>query len=645
MEKNRIFANRYELKELIGSGGMAEVYLAHDRRLNRDVAVKVLRSTLTHDPVFITRFKKEAVASASLNQPNVVSVFDSGDEAFVDEKGNVVHRPFIVMEYVMGKTLKDILASHGKLSVDDSLEILEGVLKALSYSHSKGIVHRDIKPANIMITSSGSIKVMDFGIARALEDVSGNLTQTQAVVGTAQYFSPEQAKGETVDARSDLYSAGCVLYEMVSGVPLFKGDNAVSVAYQHVQEIPELPSKINPDLPKNVENLIMKSIQKNPDLRYQSADDFISDLQKVRKGREIKTNPAQSVKATQVMSPVVSSPLQLNDATTQVQPTPALTKTGLSSNQKIAILIGSIGAALLIAGLVIFFLFFNKPGGGDAGDIEVPNLSVAQTSVQACSMLQDVKLICDLTTTTDPQIADGMFIKQDPAAGQKVKQNSVVKVYFSTGPSSAEIPQLEGKTEVETKSLLEDAGLVLGTVKKEDSGSVYEGQVTRSEPPAGEKLSKGDKVNVWLSTGKYKLPDLTGLSRDEATSSLAGVNIQIAFENQDSKLPEGTVVKQTPKPGSVPQGSTVTLWIAETDDRVVVPTVEGLDRNVAQNTLAELGLVVIVESQMSDAVGSDKAIGTDPVAGTQVEQGSKVTLYISSGPPEPELPIDQTVTP
>jgi serine/threonine-protein kinase len=436
-----------------------------------------------------------------------------------------------------------------------------------------------------------------------------------------------------------------VLYEMVTGVPLFKGDNAVSVAYQHVQETPALPRAINPDLPKNVEALILKAIQKSPDKRYQSADEFLAEVKKVRQGKELAAEVPESDKATQILPSVPPADLQIQETQTLLNPVAGEAKSGLTKNQKLGIIIGSAAAGLLIIGLLLYFLVFASQGKPEDTEIEVPNLSSAQTSVQACKMLQDVQLVCDLTNTSSDSVPEGMFISQDPLAGKNVKADSVVKVFFSTGANTAEIPDFEGKTEEETASILKDLGLELGNVKKEESGSIYENQVTRSEPPAHEKLNKGDKVNIWISTGKFKLPDLTGLTREEATASLAGINVQIIFEDVMSKLPEGTVVKQNPKPGAVPQGSSLTLGIAITDTRVTVPTIAGLDRNTAQNQLAELGLIVLVQPESSEDVGTDLATRTDPAAGTAVDKGSTVILYISSGPAAPVVPTETPVPP
>lgn len=277
-EAPRTLAGRYEVGELIGRGGMAEVHIGHDNRLGRTVAIKILRSDLARDPSFQARFRREAQSAAALNHPAIVAVYDTGEDTFTEPSGAVSHVPFIVMEYVEGHTVRDILQDGNAVPIDEAVEITSGVLSALEYSHHAGIVHRDIKPANVMLTPTGAIKVMDFGIARALADSAATMTQTQAVIGTAQYLSPEQARGESVDARSDLYSTGCLLFELLTGRPPFTGDSPVSVAYQHVREAPVSPSSIASDVPETLDRVTLKALAKERTARYGSAAEFRSDL-------------------------------------------------------------------------------------------------------------------------------------------------------------------------------------------------------------------------------------------------------------------------------------------------------------------------------------------------------------------------------
>ncbi len=280
----RILGGRYEVGELIGRGGMAEVHIGHDTRLGRTVAIKILRSDLARDPSFQARFRREAQAAASLNHPAVVAVYDTGEDVSTEPGGAIAHVPFIVMEYVEGHTVRDILRDGAAVPIDEAVEITAGVLSALEYSHRAGIVHRDIKPANVMLTPTGAVKVMDFGIARAMADSAGTMTQTQAVIGTAQYLSPEQARGEAVDSRSDLYSTGCLLFELLTGRPPFIGDSPVAVAYQHAREEPQPPSTYASDVPEALDRITLKALTKDRDHRYRSAAEFRNDLEAVLRG-------------------------------------------------------------------------------------------------------------------------------------------------------------------------------------------------------------------------------------------------------------------------------------------------------------------------------------------------------------------------
>ena len=293
-------AGRYEVRSLIGRGGMAEVHLGFDTRLSRVVAIKMLRRDLAQDSIFQARFRREAQSAASLNHPNIVAVYDTGEEIIEDANGRSIAVPYIVMEYVEGHTVKDLISDGTAVPINEAIEIVSGVLSALQYSHANHLVHRDIKPGNIMLTSDGKVKVMDFGIARALTDSQATMTQTNAVVGTAQYLSPEQARGETVDARSDLYSTGVVLFELLTGRPPFKGDSAVAVAYQHVEQIPPTPSSILSDIPDSLDRVVLKSLAKNREDRYPSAAAMLADLQRVARGLDVGAPPADSW-ATEVL--------------------------------------------------------------------------------------------------------------------------------------------------------------------------------------------------------------------------------------------------------------------------------------------------------------------------------------------------------
>src|SRR4051794_34897453 len=337
---SRILAGRYEVGELIGRGGMAEVHIGHDTRLGRTVAIKVLRSDLARDPSFQARFRREAQAAAALNHPAIVAVYDTGEDIVTEPTGAVSHVPFIVMEYVEGHTVRDILRDGHAVPIEEAVDIAAGVLSALEYSHHAGIVHRDIKPANVMLTPTGAVKVMDFGIARAVADSAATMTQTQAVIGTAQYLSPEQARGETVDARSDLYSTGCLLFELLTGRPPFTGDSPVAVAYQHVREAAPVPSTFASDVPDSLDRITLKALAKERDSRYSSAAEFRSDLEAAVRGGAVGA-PAvgalaaaalvatPATEATQVMAPPVATTQTMPPAGSPWSSTGAVVPTGM----------------------------------------------------------------------------------------------------------------------------------------------------------------------------------------------------------------------------------------------------------------------------------------------------------------------------
>jgi eukaryotic-like serine/threonine-protein kinase len=408
----RTLAHRYEFGELIGRGGMAEVHIGHDTRLGRTVAIKILRSDLARDPSFQARFRREAQAAASLNHPAIVAVYDTGEDVITDATGAVAHVPFIVMEYVEGHTVRDILRDGQAVPIEEAVEITAGVLSALEYSHHAGIVHRDIKPANVMLTPTGAVKVMDFGIARALADSAATMTQTQAVIGTAQYLSPEQARGETVDARSDLYSTGCLLFELLTGRPPFTGDSPVAVAYQHVREPAPTPSSIASDVPETLDRITLKALAKDRDSRYSSAAEFRADLENAARGGRV-TAPAIGVLAAAAAAEVAAAPTTqvlapLAPTATQVMPpsaadgspagaagtTTTTTTTGPGPEEppkRRGLMWALILLGLALVGTLIGLAILNDERQQAAATVEVPDV-VDMTQEAAQQELQSVGL-------------------------------------------------------------------------------------------------------------------------------------------------------------------------------------------------------------------------------------------------------------
>ncbi|BAW91897.1 serine/threonine protein kinase PknA [Actinomyces sp. Chiba101] len=579
-----ILAGRYEIRDLIGRGGMAEVHLGYDRRLNRVIAIKLLRSDLASDSTFQTRFQREAQSAAALNHPSIVAVYDSGEEALVQPDGTSRTVPYIVMEYVEGHTVRELLGDGEAVPIPEAVEIVTGVLDALEYSHRAGIVHRDIKPGNIMITSTGAVKVMDFGIARAIEDSAATVTQQHAVVGTAQYLSPEQARGEVVDTRSDLYSTGCLLYELLTGQPPFTGDSAVAIAYQHVREVPKPPSSIAADIPEAIDRVVLKALAKRRDDRYGDAAHMRSDLLAAQRGSAVSA-PAASAWAA---APTTTLPQQA-DAFSPARPeTPAPppptpqqplvmpTEKDDERDSK-----NRLGLWLLIAALIVavalgaWAISSGKLGGADPKptasptptSVTVPDVT-GKSEQEAKAAIESVGLVYakgdDVASDTIPS---GRAVSTDPAVGTGAAPGSTVTVQYSLGTAMVEVPDVSGKTQEEARDALEKAGLKVGTSTSEDSAEVGKDKVIRTNPTADTTVQRGSSVALVLSTGRVTVPDIKGMTLEAAQTALqdAGltynVNSPTTEKTSDQSKKDATEVTGTsPVAGaSVDAGSQVTI--------------------------------------------------------------------------------------
>jgi eukaryotic-like serine/threonine-protein kinase len=644
-EAPRVLAGRYEVGELIGRGGMAEVHIGHDNRLGRTVAIKILRSDLARDPSFQARFRREAQSAAALNHPAIVAVYDTGEDTFTEPSGAVSHVPFIVMEYVEGHTVRDILQNGNAVPIEEAVEITSGVLSALEYSHHAGIVHRDIKPANVMLTPTGAIKVMDFGIARALADSAATMTQTQAVIGTAQYLSPEQARGESVDARSDLYSTGCLLFELLTGRPPFTGDSPVSVAYQHVREQPVTPSSIASDVPEALDRVTLKALAKERTARYGSAAEFRSDLEAVIRGGSVNAPAigafaavAADAASTQIMSnlpeeaapswaPVKDPDDPLADMEEEEEEKPkrrALMWT--------LIVIGILALAGIIAMIVT--------SGGD----DTPVVENAQVPVLTGLTLDEIKAALKeegfseapkVTKEASVEVKAGLFVSSDPVAGESVPIDTVIAVVISAGPDATTVPDVTNMSQENARQILTEAGLNIdNAVTTENSPNVQKDFVTRTSPAAGEAINEGDTVALVVSTGYVDLPDLTGLARADALAQLNALSLTATIEEVESDNTEDTVVTQSPNAGRVSQGSSVTINLAVPPVRVTVPdNLVGMTQSDAQVALAQTGFtnVQIALGQRDNKAESGRVEAVSPDPGTQVKPGDAVTIYISNG--------------
>jgi serine/threonine-protein kinase len=544
-----LVGGRYELGELLGRGGMAEVRKGHDTRLGRVVAIKRLRTDLASDATFQARFRREAQSAASLNHPAIVAVYDTGEEPASDGSG--VSQPYIVMEFVAGRTLRDILREGRKILPERALEITSGVLSALDYSHRAGIIHRDIKPGNVMLTPSGDVKVMDFGIARAISDASSTMTQTAAVVGTAQYLSPEQARGETVDSRSDVYSAGCLLYELLTGRPPFVGDSPVAVAYQHVREPAAPPSDHDTDLPPAIDAIVMKSLAKRVEDRYQSAAAMRSDIDRYLAGRPVHAVIPDDPPPTTVVPAVV--PGVTRQTTVSEEPYE-------EERHRSALLWVLALLLLLLIGAAAYFL--PKFLESAPNQVQVPQLTNL-TEKQARAEIADKGLtVGNVTYKSDDTVKNNRVIEQDPNSGLYVDPNTEVDLVVSTGKPMKQVPYVIGDPKEQARQTLADAGF--NPILKVRESDEPKGQVLQTDPAPGDNVPQGSDVTVYFSAGPHKVPDVVGLQQDVAEQKIrdAGFDPFVTQETNTTE-PKGTVIDQRPGGGdTATQGSTVTIVVS-----------------------------------------------------------------------------------
>jgi eukaryotic-like serine/threonine-protein kinase len=541
----RLLGGRYQVGELLGYGGMAEVHRGRDLRLGRDVAIKMLRSDLARDATFQERFRREAQNSAALNHPAIVAVYDTGEEtSSAGEK-----QPFIVMEFVNGRTLKEVLAAEQRLQPRRALEIIADICAALEFSHRHGIIHRDIKPGNVMITQNGQVKVMDFGIARALASGATTMTQTSAVIGTAQYLSPEQARGESVDARSDVYAAGCVLFELLVGHPPFVGDSPVSVAYQHVREDPKAPSDINRDVPPDVDAIVLKALAKNPLNRYQSAQEMRADALRAVAGRPVMATPVMTEAETMAMTgPMRQAPT----ATTRAIPAAAAGPRGPQPPERktsswVMAVLAALGVLAVVA-LGIGLVLANKDGEKDEPPAQatVPKVT-GYSEDDARTRLQQAGFT-NIASGTPKETSDceNKVESQSPAANSTQPVSTTITITMCKSPSKVPVPTgLRGGTEEAARQALQARGLV-PVIDRVDN-EAREGEVLDVESE-GEQVAPGSKITVKVSRGNRKeIPDVTGQSLEVAKARLEDrgfTNIQVQESPQEGT--PGTVIEQTP---------------------------------------------------------------------------------------------------
>ena len=554
--------DRYTVGQVIGRGGMAEVYEGTDRRLNRKVAIKVLRPDLAQDPLFQERFRREARSAAGLNHPNIVAIYDTGED-LIDDGLTQVNVPFIVMEFVDGVTLRQMLTNGPRILPERALEVVAGVLAALDYSHRHGIVHRDIKPANIMINAFGDAKVMDFGIARAMSDAATSVTATSAVMGTAQYLSPEQARGEIVDARSDIYSTGCVLYELLVGKPPFNGDSPVSIAYQHVNEPAKAPSSIDPSIPSTLDAISLSALAKDPNARYQSAADMRSDVERAIAGMPITArtpiamNQDPANYATTALPVFQSGGVQL----------PTKPKKNASGIKWVAV-----SAATIFAAVSLFFIGGELFPAG-ANTVTVPNLKGKSVDEASAALVNVGLILGEQTPQADNDVPKGQIIGQDPASGELLEVGQAVNVIVSAGKNQTGVPDLVGLISLEAAKIeLEKVKLVLGRVTPIESDKPS-GTVIEQDIAPNTVVDIGTLVSITVSNGKAPVPSVVGLSETDARNALinAGFLVQVVMQENGAVAP-GTVFAQAPAAGELTlEGTTVTITVAGAQSLIICP--------------------------------------------------------------------------
>lgn len=556
-EQPRVLSGRYRLDEPIGRGGMASVYRGYDLTLGREVAVKILDRELAGDSGFRTRFRLEAQAASRMAHPAIVRVFDAGEDAETQADGTVRPVPFIVMELVHGRLLKDIIA-EGPVPVADTVRYVDGILEALEYSHRAGVVHRDIKPGNVMVTSLGQIKVMDFGIARAVSDSSSTVAETTAIIGTASYFSPEQAKGEPVDARADLYSAGVVLYELLAGRTPFRGESPVAVAYQHVSETPVAPSEFRETVPRALDAVALRALAKDPFQRYQDAASFRHALDatvdaKAPSKRQVGAltselygpNPRQAAETARSLRQLSTDTTMRR---TQAGPPVAWIWAGVA-------VIG----VLLIA--VLFWVLSIRPESEPPASARIVPDVTGMTYARANSELAAVDLLAFRVDEPSADVAEGNVIRTDPAADASVSPGQQIRVYVSSGEELIEVPPLEGLGQEAATTAITQAGLVLGTVSQRSDQNLAAGTVMSSDPATGTAVPAGTVVNLVVASGLIAINDVTGYTVEAATRELEALGL-VVFAQEDPTCTADappTVLSQSLAAGDVPIRSEITL--------------------------------------------------------------------------------------
>ena len=572
-ENERLIAGRYRIGQLVGRGGMAEVYEGYDTRLGRTVAIKLLKSDLANDASFEAKFRQEAQASARMAHPSIVRIYDAGEEETTDSNGNQVKTPFIIMELVRGKLLRE-LTHEGQVEISRAVKFITGILAALEVSHRAGVIHRDIKPANVMIGEHDSVKVMDFGIARAVSDNSATQAATAGIVGTAQYFSPEQARGDAVDARTDLYSTGVILYELLAGRPPFKGESAVSVAYQHVSEDAPPPSEFNTAVTPELDAVVKRAMAKDRDERFQSAEEFREHLMAAVAGtpltmaqpKPVSEMQPVDIDKTEVLREADSLPTSLLEG---FETAPSTKITTVNNKVGAGVLWGlGTGVVVILVGLLFWIMNLGStPTTEPTGSgIQVANV-VGSLYEDAQATLSGQDLVVLRVYEKSETVPEGVVIRQEPDAGTEVLANTPITLYVSSGATEVLVPNVVGATEADAVALIEAQGLTIGSITVTGSPTVPEGAVIASDPVTNSRLPLGSVVNLVLSDGTVLVPDVRMLPVLDARSILTDpqigytVSVEVIDGDTCTGTPGTIVIEQSILPGEAKQRQNMVLFV------------------------------------------------------------------------------------
>ncbi|MCS4492204.1 MULTISPECIES: Stk1 family PASTA domain-containing Ser/Thr kinase [unclassified Corynebacterium] len=632
----RMIAHRYELGPVIGTGGMSEVYQAMDTLLGREVAIKILRADLARNENSRERFRKEAQNAGRLNHPAIVAVYDTGEIMRHD-----ISTPYIVMELVNGRNLRDIIKETGPLSPEEAATTLIPVCEALQASHDAGIIHRDIKPANVMITNTGVVKIMDFGIARALDDVNADMTQTSAVIGTAQYLSPEQARGKAVDGRADIYALGCVLYNILTDRPPFAGENALEVAVQHVQDEPQPPSDFIPDLTPtealNVNAVVLTAMAKHPGDRYQTAAEMAADLKRLESNAVTMAarNYVEPASAEHTTVQPVASVGKHRHPSEVIAATPPQR----GGNLVWKILIGLL--LILSLGIVGTFTYTylsgsTSPIGGRSSLSELQDYALVPSD-QAMESLIAQGFEVTLSEEASPTVKQGLVIRSNPAAGSAIQKGTTVTLIVSSGKEVTEVPDLKNKKTAEANRILQKAGLELDSVVREDtSETVPEGEIIEQSPSAGSRVSKGSKVTITISTGieQQRVPVVTGMKWEQAEGNLTSLGFEPIVQVVDGVEPDGTVVFVAGEGSKVDSNSRIEIRISN-GQLFTMPDVTGGSVASAKRALEAAGwrggddqLVIAPPVKTTSLIDGGRVANQQQAAGTKIRKDSVITLAL-----------------